>query len=212
MLAILRGGGFVDVVFDAGGRVEFAQTIPADTPQSVAMAAPGRPYAPLYFNDRGVNTGMSIGPVTWTVLFGQRPDLAVRMVQRDRRIDPADRHVLYFAGYLGQWDVVLAALAYKPDVNAGDRAGVMPLMLAAQDGRADVVRALLAAGAKVNARSAGSWPPLFERNLKEELGAAVAGHSPGPPRLVGGYTALRAAKERGHAEAVRVLQAAGGRE
>jgi hypothetical protein len=40
----------------------------------------------------------------------------------------------------------------------------------------------------------------------------LAGHSPSPPRLVGGYTALRAAKERGHADVVRILEAAGGRE
>jgi hypothetical protein len=78
-----------------------------------------------------------------------------------------------------------------------------PLMLAAQDGRADVVRGLLAAGAK---------PPLLERNLKEEFGAAIAGHSPAPPRLVGGYTALGAARQKGHGEVVRILSEAGGRE
>ena len=211
MLAIERGGAFGDVVFDAGGRVEYAQTIPAEMPPPTANLAPGgRIDQPPYFNYRGVNTGMSVGPVTWTVLHG-RGDLAARMLQRDRKVDPSDRHLLYFAGFLGQWDAVLAALPYKPDVNAGDRADVMPLMLAAQDGRADVVRALLAAGAKVNTRSDRTWPPLFERKLGEEA-AAFAGHSPAPPRLVGGYTALRAAKEAGQAEVVRILKEAGGRE
>jgi len=87
-------------------------------------------------------------------------------------------------------------------------------MMAAQDGHADAVRALLAARARVNVRSARDWPPLAERNLREEFGAALAGHSHSQPkpRLVGGYTALRAAKERGHAETARILAEAGGRE
>jgi ankyrin repeat protein len=214
MLAMARGGAFADVIFDAGGRVEIAQTIPADAQGPLPIAAPpGRrtDMRDAFLNYRGVNTGMKVGPVTWTV-FNQRGDLAVRMLQRDRKIDAYDQHLLYWAGFFGQWEVVLAALPYKPDINAGDRADVTPLMLAAYDGRADAVRALLAAGAKVNARSARTWPPVFERNLKEEFGGAIAGHSPAPPRLVGGYTALRAAKERGHTEVARILEAAGGRE
>jgi ankyrin repeat protein len=213
MLAIERGGAFGDVVFDAGGRVEYSQVIPAKMPAPQATLAPASvPYGqPPYFNYRGVNTGMSVGPLTWTVLHN-RGDLALRMLARERKVEPGDRHLLYFAGFLGQWDVVLAALAYKPDVNAGDRADVTPLMLAAQDGRADVVRGLLASGAKVNTRSDRSWPPLLDRDLRTEIGAAVAGHSPAPPRLVGGYTALRAAKEAGQAEVARILKEAGGRE
>ena len=215
MVAVGRGGAFADVVFEAGGRVEIAQTIPADAQGPIPMpAAPGMrgaDYRQAYFNYRGVNTGMRVGPVTWAVL-SQRGDLALRMLARDRKVDAYDQHLLYFAGFLGQYDVVLGALPYKPDVNAGDRADVTPLMLAAHDGRGEVVKALLAAGAKVNTRSAKVWPPLFERNLKEELGGALAGHSPAPPRLVGGYTALRAAKERNHAEVARILEAAGGRE
>jgi ankyrin repeat protein len=214
MIAMTREGAFADVIFDAGGRVEIAQTIPADAEGPVPTAsAPGRrtDMRDAYLNYRGVNTGMKVGPLTWTV-FNRRGDLAVRMLQREGRIDAADQHLLYWAGFFGEWDVVLRALPYKPDVDAGDRAGVTPLMLAAYDGRADAVRALLAAGAKMNARSVRTWPPLFERNLKEELGGAIAGHSPAPPRLVGGYTALRTAKERGHAEAARLIEAAGGRE
>jgi len=211
MLAIERGGAFGDVVFDAGGRVEYSQIIPAEVPPSVPTVAQGRaPRQAPYFNYRGVNTAMTVGPLTWTVLHN-RGDLAVRMLARERKLDPSDRHLLYFAGFLGQWDVVLAALTYKPDVNLGDRADVTPLMMAAQDGRADVVRALLASGAKVNKRSDRIWPPLFERKLSEEA-AAFAGHSPAPPRLVGGYTALRAAKEAGQADVVRILSEAGGRE
>ena len=216
MVAAERGDAFGDVVFDAGGRVEFAEIIPPDSQARIPMAvsAGGQgtgPIEPVHFNYRGVNTGMSVGPLTWMVLR-QRPDLAVRLVQRDRRITASDKHLLYFAGFLGQWDVALAALPHQADANAADRADVTPLMMAAQDGRADVVRALLGAGARVNTRSARIWPPIHERNLKEEFGGAIAGHSPAPPRLVGSYTALRAARERQRAEVVRLLEAAGGRE
>jgi ankyrin repeat protein len=213
MVAIQRGGEFGDVVFDAGGRVDYALTIPKDQPsvQPTTVNRVSRGSEAVYMNYRGVTTGMTVGPLTWTVLH-QRADLAARMLARDRKLEAADRYLLYFAGFLGQWDVVLAALPYQPDVNAGDRADVTPLMLAAQDGRADAVKGLLAAGAKVNIRSDRSWPPITERNIKDELGGAIAGHSPAPPRLVGGYTALRAAKERGHAEVVRILEAAGARE
>ena len=212
MIGIERGGAFGDVVFDAGGRVEYAQIIPAEVKSVPRPASPGGGGTePPFFNYRGVNTGMSVGPLTWTVLHG-RGDLAVRLLGRDRTVEPSDKHLLYFAGFLGQWDVVLAALPYKPDPNAADRADVTPLMLAAQDGRADVVRGLLAAGAKPNTRSARGWPPLLERNMKEEFGAAIAGHSPAPPRLVGGYTALGAARQKGHSEVVRILSEAGARE
>ena len=216
MLAVLRGGGFGDAIFAAGGRVEYAETIAPDPAKAAAMPlerasdVTAQLVSPS-FNYRGVNTGMTIGPLTWTVLQ-RRPDLAVRLLERDRRIAADDRYLLYFAAFLGAWDVVLAAPRYGADANAGDRADVMPLMLAAESGQGDAVRALLGAGARVNARSTRDWPPLLERNLKEEFGAAIAGHSPAKPRLVGGYTALGAAKERGHSEVARILAAAGGRE
>jgi hypothetical protein len=38
------------------------------------------------------------------------------------------------------------------------------------------------------------------------------GHSPSSPRLVGSYTALRAAKEQGRTEVARILIEAGGTE
>src|SRR5258708_2868200 len=57
-------------------------------------------------------------------------------------------------------------------------------------GRPDVVRAILAAGANVNARSVNMWAP----------------------RAAGGATALGAAKAHGHAEVVDILSQAGGRE
>jgi ankyrin repeat domain-containing protein 17 len=133
-------------------------------------------------------------------------------VERDRKITAADRHLLYFAAFAGYWDLLISALPHTKEVVAANRADVTPLMLAADAGHVEAVRALLAAGAKVNARSARRWPPLLEHNPLDDFPAALAGHSPAKPRLVGGYTALRAANEKGHTEVVHLLVAAGGKE
>jgi ankyrin repeat protein len=140
-----------------------------------------------------------------------RPDIAVRQVEADRRVTRADRYVLYFAASSANWDVVMSALPYTREVNAANRADVTPLMHATEAGRVDVVRALLAAGASVNARSARIWPPPTDPDFAPSIAGAFAGHSRRLP-LVGGYTALRAAQERGHADVVRILKEAGGRE
>lgn len=200
-------------VAQGGGRIEFESTIPAprdnDPPALLASRAGGalsvEQWAMLS-NVQGIHTGMNVGPLGWAVLHG-RPDVARFLLERDRRIAPADRNLLYFAAITGAWDVVVAAAPLSPEVNAANRAGVTPLMLAANAGRGDAVRALLAAKADVNARSAGSWPPFFERSFA----SAFAGHSPSPPPLVGGYTALRAANEQKHAEVARLLTEAGAR-
>lgn len=210
------GRDFTGVLLAAGGRIEFDALIPKPTEASPTMPIGSvqpsvGPRAKLLFNDYGVHTDMRVGPLTWAVMHAAG-DVALKLLERDRRIEPADRNLLYFAAGFDQWELVKAALPYTKEVNAADRADVTPLMFAAQAGRADVVQALLAAGAKVNARSDRTWPPLLERNLKEEIGGAIAGHSRRAPRLVGGYTALGAAKERGHADVVRILAAAGGRE
>ena len=97
MVGIERGGAFGDVVFDAGGRVEYAVVIPAEVPGAAAMPVSmglSGSTEPPYFNYRGVNTGMSVGPLTWTVLRG-RGDLAVRMLARDRKVEV--RSWIFFA-------------------------------------------------------------------------------------------------------------------
>lgn len=198
-----------DALWAAGGRIEYEATIVRGDPDispvgSVPLAAltareiPSREIALI---------GMSVGPLTWA-LQHRRPDIALRELERERRMTPADRHLLFFAAAAGHWALVLGALPYSREVDASNRADVTPLMMAASDGRADAVAALLAAGANVNARSVQSWPPLSDTNLA----AAIAGHSPAPPRLAGGYTALRAARENGHADIVRMLRAAGARD
>jgi ankyrin repeat protein len=200
-------------VAESGGGIQFDATIPAprenDPPAFVlprAGSAVTIEQVAMLSNMQGIHTGMNVGPLSWAVLHG-RPDIARLLLERDRRVSPADRNLLYFAAMTGAWDVVVAAAPLSREVNAANRAGVTPLMLAANAGRSDAVRALLAARAEVNARSAASWPPFFERSFA----AAFAGHSPSPPPLVGGYTALRAANEQKHTEVARLLLEAGAR-
>jgi ankyrin repeat protein len=150
---------------------------------------------------------MTVGPLTWTLLH-RRPDAALRLLARDRKVTPEDRFMLYFAGRLGEWDVVLRALALSTDVNVSDRAGVTPLMLAAEDGRVDAVKALIASGAKLDAKSANGWPPLLET----PPAMLTMGHGPSQPRLVGGTSALKAARGRQREDVVRVLLEAGARD
>ncbi len=215
MLAIGIPGkpdGFADALINVGARIEYEATIARVERSAVfrgevpgmAGSDPGR-----YMSDQrqGVLIGMTLGPLTWTALH-QRPDIALRLLQRDKKLSPADHYLLYFAADLGYWDLVIGALPHSRDVNISNRANVTPLMLAADAGSVDAVRALVLAGAKVNARSARDWPPLLEK----DLAFFFAWHGPAKPRLVGGYTALRAAKERGHAEVAKILIEAGGKE
>ena len=210
MLAVqMARAEMADLLLAAGGRIEYQASIVRGNP--VPRLAGGA--SPELFSERTIPTneisiiGMSVGPLTWALHHG-RPDIALRLLERDQRVTPADRDLLFFAAAAGQWDLVLGALPHAREVDASNRADVTPLMMAADDGRADAVQALLAAGASVNARSVRNWPPLSDFNL----GSAIAGHSPAPPRLAGGYTALRAAREKGHSDVVRILTEAGGRD
>ncbi len=219
MLAIAIPGprALTDLLIDVGGRVEYQSTIRKRAWDE--LGAPGYPVStgasavlrfasePLVYNNLGLFTGMTIGPLTWTT-FHRRPDTALRLLARDRKVGPQDHFLLYFAGLLGEWDVVMQALAYTQEVNVSDRAGVTPLMFAADDGRVDAVKALIAAGARLDARSASNWPPLLET----PPAMLFMGHGPTKPRLVGGYTALKAATGRQRKEVVRVLLEAGARD
>ena len=202
----------VEALLRAGAKIEFdAPVAPYRSDAPIAPYRPDAPFAAQLQGGQNLLTGMRVGPLGWAVLHG-RSDVALRIVGRDRRTGPADRNLPYFAADAGDWELLLAILPHASDVNVANRAKVTPLMLAADAGHAEAVRALVAAGADVNARSARAWPPLPERNLREEFAAGLAGHSPPKPRLVGGITALRAAKARGHSEVARLLVEAGGKE
>ena len=211
-----RPPAMAEALIAAGARIEHDATVPPlkgrddvrAIPPDIATVTVDADSPTVGGNYQDTLTDMRVGPLGWAVMIG-RSDIAQRLLERDRRIESADRNLAYFAADAGSWDLVLAALRYKAEANVANRAGVTPLMLAAHAGRADVVRALIGAGADVRARSSRSWPPLLERKLGDELGAAIAGHSPSKPRLVGGYTAMGAAKERGHERVVSVLRDAG---
>jgi len=218
MIAVVTPGrppAVADALTEFGGKVEFEYTIPRpsrDKPTAYALPV-GATTAmailaqPPIRDESGVLRGRTIGPLTWLALY-RRGDLAAHIVERERKLAASDRYLLYFASMLGDWDLVIRALPYAPDVDASDRAGVTPLLIAADDGRVDAVKALIAAGADVNVRSDRSWPPLWEMSPSMWF----AGHGPSQPRLVGGYTPLKVAKERGRQEVVSVLSSAGAKE
>jgi ankyrin repeat protein len=198
---------FGEILLGAGARIDYEATIAAPRPNAIAADfAAQNPADWMNEHTQGTVTGLTIGPLTWAALHG-RPDIALRLLERDKTLPRGDRYLLYFAAAIGQWELVTGALPYGAEVDAANRAGVTPLMLAAESGSVEAVRALLAAGARVNARSALVWP------AKDwSFAGALSGHGPRKPRLVGGYTPLRAAKERSHAEVARLLSDAGGRE
>jgi ankyrin repeat protein len=202
MLAVRSPGKsreLAEALIDAGGRIDVDLAIPFSDKR-------GEERGGLFGVAPEVTAGMNIGPLTW-VLMNKQPDIAIRLMKRDRKIARADRDLLYFAATLAQWDALVAAVPYGANVATADRAGVTPLMLAANVGQVAAVRAMLDGGANVNARSAQEWPPFLERNFM-----AQGAHGHGPPPLVGGYTALRAAREKKHDEVVKLLAAAGARE
>ena len=159
-----------DALVEFGGRVEFdytiaapsrdkpaaAFTLPASAATAIAILA-----EPPVRDEGGVLRGRTIGPLSWLVLY-RRADLAARILERERTTAASDRFLLYFASMLGEWPFVISVLPHVREVDAADRAGVTPLLLAADDGRVDAVKALIAAGANVNARSDRGWPPLWE--------------------------------------------------
>jgi len=199
-----------------GGKVQFDYTItaPARDKPAAAHSLPASTTTasailaePPIRDDSGVLRGCTIGPLSWLVLY-RRADLAARILERERKLAASDRFLVYFAAMLREWNVVMHALPYAREVDAADRAGVTPLLLAADDGRIEAVKALVAAGANVNARSDRDWPPLWEMPPSTWF----MGHSPSKPRLVGGYTPLSVAKQRGHEEIASILVKAGAKQ
>ncbi len=123
-------------------------------------------------------------------------------------VDPA----LHRAIYADRTEEALALLGDGADPNARNRYGVHPLGLACANGNADLVKALLEAGAKAE--------PERDRQHTSLMAAARTG-KPASVRLLleagasvnardrQGQTALMWAAVEGHAEAVKILLEAG---
>jgi uncharacterized protein (TIGR03067 family) len=107
---------------------------------------------------------------------------------------------LQTAARWGQWQVVGYLLTHGADVNAADGLGYASLHLAAEGGHLDVVKRLVRAGAKLDAKTtaqpAGTFPggPLDKEPVK---------HPAIPPR-----TALQIAAALKHGEVVMFLKEA----
>jgi ankyrin repeat protein len=112
-------------------------------------------------------------------------------------------------------DVVKALIQAGADVNAGGlNGGVTPLLLAAGYGHVHTVRALLGAGAEVNATASGITALRIAAAMGnvlmiKDLIAAGARINDRDPQ---GRTALTLARQGKHQEIVTILQSAGARE
>jgi len=130
---------------------------------------------------------------------------------------PDGFHPLGLAAFFRQPAVVELLLARGADVRAASKNPMQVTALhsaVADGGHAAIAKALVRAGADVNARQRHGWTPLH--------GAADSGdretvhllleHGADPAAIHdGGKTALEIAREKGHAEIIEVLEAAGRR-
>jgi ankyrin repeat protein len=128
--------------------------------------------------------------------------------------DPDGTTPLHWAAHEGDVQAVNTLIRAHADVNARNRYGITPLWLAAANGHALVVDALLHAGASpVTTRgesgesvlmiaAMGGHLPVVERLL-------LGGAQPNAKDTIRGQTALMWAAAEGHANVVRVLVEAG---
>jgi ankyrin repeat protein len=97
----------------------------------------------------------------WTYLhLAPTPEVADLLLSHGAHIDAANRHKVFGPGnrplhaavYMDRQPVVALLIARGADVNATDDAGWTPLHMAVANGRLELVRGLLEAGAAPNAR------------------------------------------------------------
>ena len=129
------------------------------------------------------------------------------------RHGPDGRTRLMLAARLSKLAQVEALIAWHADVNlTGLRCGVTALINTSAQGHVEVVRALLAAGAEVNAADNAGKSALIWASYKgrvEIVRAMLAAGAGVDAATDLGYTALINASDKGHVEVVRVLLAAG---
>lgn len=87
------------------------------------------------------------GPLTIAVQM-ERDDLALALLQRDRKVGPNDRVALPLAARRGWRPVVVALLQAGADANAADDQGMTALALAERRRDTEMFKALVGAGAK----------------------------------------------------------------
>jgi len=90
----------------------------------------------------------ALGSITIATAFLERDDLALALLARDGRVNPADKLALLEATRRG-WDELAVALIHAgTDPNVADASGVTPLAMAERRKDKSLIKALLAAGAK----------------------------------------------------------------
>jgi ankyrin repeat protein len=122
-------------------------------------------------------------------------------VARAARCDAGGMTRLHHACWAGVEDVPrvceLIELGWPGSVEAREGDGYTPLMLASIRGHAGIVKALLAAGADVNAASDNGWTALISACYRGRLESArllVAAKALVNARSVGGYTPLNCSR------------------
>jgi len=187
----------------------------ARTPSGVAVVLfslyYGQPALVKLFLERGAEVDIfsasGIGLTTrLKELLDQQPDLA--------NVEAVDGYSpLGLASFFGQEEAALLLLSKGAQVNraSNNPQKVMPLHSAAAGQHLGIARALLAAGAQVNARQEGGFTPLMSaaQNGQVEIVRLFLDH--GADRTAvsdDGHSALIYAEEAGNQEVLALLQAA----
>lgn len=123
--------------------------------------------------------------------------------------EPAADPLLHTLAERGETVPLLQAISDSSDINQRDVCYRTPLMLAAQSGHEEAVRALIASGAHVGLHEKGNYSALMLAagnghtrvvGILAAAGAAVDG-----VELTRGWTPLIWAAKRGHGETVQLL-------
>ena len=149
-------------------------------------------------------------------LRGESCNKSIRLLSD--KLEKSGLSLPYMAASAGRTDLIKKLIEMKVNVNkpvkaSGDSAlggGWTPLMIAAAEGHAETVSALLESGADVNATNALGRTALMFASSYGFLAIVndLLGHRADPnivPRDSTGWTALIAAAHNGHMEVIRAL-------
>jgi len=149
-------------------------------------------------------------------LRGERCDKSIRLLSE--KVEKSGLSLPYMAASAGRTDLIKKLIELKVDVNKPIKAsldstlgrGWTPLMIAAAEGHAETVSALVEAGVDVNATNALGRTALMFASAYGFLAIVqdLLGHRADPnivPRDSTGWTALNAAAHNGHIDVIRAL-------